>query len=144
MFRILHSRSLIQNCWISKLSTHVYCEIYSIQSHYPYTLWPLHISPIGYLCLSVSMPAYTTLANRSFMMLASASAVIIPCKAPTNTVLLESSLWDGWRTKLLSLRTHGITWTWQHNKCKIHIWWQTKPLSLRINRSTWTCELNKC
>lgn len=122
MFTILvNSSNLIQNCWISwvKYSSKLWNLQYSNKSLLIYIMTIIYISPIGYLCLSVSMPAYTTLANRSFMMLASASAVIIPCKAPTNTVLLESSLWDGWRTKLLSLRTHGITWTWQHNKCKV-------------------------
>lgn len=48
------------------------------------------LSPMGYLCLSVSMPAYMTPPNRSFMMLASASAFSMPCSAPTNTVLLGS------------------------------------------------------
>lgn len=48
-------------------------------------------SPMGYLCLSVSMPAYTTPPNRSFMMLARASALSMPCRAPTNTVFLGSA-----------------------------------------------------
>ena len=56
------------------------------------------ISPIGYLCLSVSIPAYITPPNRSFMMLARASALSMPCKAPTNTVLLGSRRWEGQRT----------------------------------------------
>lgn len=68
---------------------------------------------MGYLCLSVSMLAYTTHPKRSLKMATSASALSMPCSAPTNTVLLRSSLTDGLRTKLLLATAQGITWTWK-------------------------------
>lgn len=68
--------------------------------------------PIGYLCLSVSSPAYTTSPNSSFMMWAKSPAVSMPCRAPTNTVLLGKNRSEGEQTKLLSVITHGITCTY--------------------------------
>ena len=44
-------------------------------------------------------------------MLATASALSIPCKAPTKTVLLESKYADGQRTKVESEMAQGMTWT---------------------------------
>lgn len=67
--------------------------------------------PMGYLCLSVSIPAYVTPPNSSSMMWARASAFSMPCRAPTNTVLLGKCRCEGQRTKLLSVITHGITCT---------------------------------
>lgn len=85
---------------------------------------------MGYLCLSVSIPAYTTPPNRSFKMAAKASALSIPCKAPTNTVLLGSSLWDGLQTKLLSAKTQGITCTWKSPQRFIS--WQLQRASCMV------------
>merc|ERR1711970_469587 len=41
---------------------------------------------MGYLYLSVSSPAYTTPPNRSWKIIASPCAIIIPWRAPTKTV----------------------------------------------------------
>ncbi len=67
--------------------------------------------PMGYLCLSVSMPAYMTPPKSSSMMWARPSAFNIPCRAPTNTVLLRQRRWEGQQMKLLSEITHGMTCT---------------------------------
>ena len=55
--------------------------VYPPQSTPPPTP-PCVYSPMGYLCLSVSMPAFTTLPNGSFMICANTSAFITPVHPP--------------------------------------------------------------
>ena len=67
---------------IAKQIVHDMCQPLSV--HHPRTppQSPRVYSPMGYLCLSVSMPAYTTLPNRSFMICARPSAFITPVHPP--------------------------------------------------------------
>lgn len=61
----------------------------------------------------VNVPAYKTPSNKSSIILAKPSAVSLPCRAPTNTVLVGSNFCEVDLTKFESAIIQGMTSTYE-------------------------------